>query len=74
MILSGDKVLFLDPSKTHLPFEDWASLLIPLSQMERLYPGHLACLDTIFDYRLSYTTYFAGVSGRFSVVLAMTVS
>jgi hypothetical protein len=35
MILSGDKVLFLDPSKKHLPFDNRASLLIPLAQIQK---------------------------------------
>ncbi|KAJ7578449.1 hypothetical protein C8J56DRAFT_967961 [Mycena floridula] len=63
-ILSGDKVLFLNPSKTHLPFEDWASLLVPLSQVQRLYPDHLAALDGLFEYQLSHTTYYSGTIFR----------
>lgn len=50
MILSGDKVLFLNPSKMHLPFEDWASLLVPLSQMQR-YASQTHNSDNITDLR-----------------------
>lgn len=34
MIVSGDHVLFLDPSKTHL-IQNWASLLVPLGNIKR---------------------------------------
>ncbi|KAF8131271.1 hypothetical protein K438DRAFT_1739837, partial [Mycena galopus ATCC 62051] len=34
MIVSGANVLFLDPSKTHLPIQGRASLLLPLEQIK----------------------------------------
>ncbi|KAK0187120.1 hypothetical protein F5146DRAFT_1063566 [Armillaria mellea] len=64
MIVSGDKVLFLDPSKTHLPFDDWASLLLPLQQMQRMYSDHLAALDGLFGFKLSSTTSYDGTLFR----------
>ncbi|KAG7442137.1 uncharacterized protein BT62DRAFT_1010912 [Guyanagaster necrorhizus] len=67
MIVSGDKVLFLDPSKTHLPLDDWASLLLPLQQMQRMYPVHLAALDGLFDFKLSATTSYVGTLFRLSL-------
>ncbi|KAK0447435.1 uncharacterized protein EV420DRAFT_1713851 [Desarmillaria tabescens] len=64
MIVSGDKVLFLDPSKTHLPFDDWASLLLPLQQMQRMYSDHLAALNGLFGFKLSSTTSYDGTLFR----------
>ncbi|RXW22295.1 hypothetical protein EST38_g3559 [Candolleomyces aberdarensis] len=40
VIYSGHKVLFLDPSKSYLPIAGRASLLMPLKDLNRLYPGH----------------------------------
>ncbi|KAJ7280333.1 hypothetical protein C8J57DRAFT_1175059 [Mycena rebaudengoi] len=57
MVLSGDKVLFLDPSKTHLPIQDRASLILPLEQVKRWYPDHLQCLDGLFGFHLGQDQY-----------------
>ncbi|RXW22308.1 hypothetical protein EST38_g3561 [Candolleomyces aberdarensis] len=45
VIYSGDKVLFLDPSKSYLPIAGRASLLMPLKDLDRVYPGHTGCLE-----------------------------
>ncbi|KAK0494714.1 hypothetical protein EDD18DRAFT_1107198 [Armillaria luteobubalina] len=60
MIVSGDKVLFLDPSKTHLPFDDWTSLLLPLQQTQRMYLDHLMALNGLYGFKLSSTTSYDG--------------
>ncbi|RXW22303.1 hypothetical protein EST38_g3550 [Candolleomyces aberdarensis] len=44
VIYSGDKVLFLDPSKSYLPIAGRASLLMPLKDLDRFYPGHTSYL------------------------------
>ncbi|KAJ7034674.1 hypothetical protein C8F04DRAFT_1100594 [Mycena alexandri] len=57
MVVSGAQVLFLDPSKTHLPVAGRASLLLPLDQVKRWYPDHLQCLDGLFGFHLSRDIY-----------------
>ncbi|KAJ2928408.1 hypothetical protein H1R20_g8671, partial [Candolleomyces eurysporus] len=44
VIYSGDKVLFLDPSKSHLPIAGRASMLMPLKDIDLVYPGHTSHL------------------------------
>ncbi|KAJ7186780.1 hypothetical protein C8R46DRAFT_279690 [Mycena filopes] len=57
MVVSGAQVLFLDPSKTHLPIKGRASLLLPLDQVKRWYPDHLKCLDGLFGFLMDRSTY-----------------
>ncbi|KAJ7475161.1 hypothetical protein B0H11DRAFT_2034382 [Mycena galericulata] len=64
MVVSGSHVLFLDPSKTHLPIQGRASLLLPLDQMKRLYPDHLQCLDGLFDFHINHGSHYNGTLFR----------
>ncbi|KAJ6617959.1 hypothetical protein B0H10DRAFT_1947944 [Mycena sp. CBHHK59/15] len=64
MIVSGGQVLFLDPSKTHLPIQGRASLLLPLDQMKGWYPDHLQCLDGLFGFRLDAGSHYGGTIFR----------
>ncbi|KAJ7736786.1 hypothetical protein DFH07DRAFT_842830 [Mycena maculata] len=52
MIVSGNQVLFLDPSKTHLPIQGRASLLLPIDQIQRWYPDHLQTLNGLFGFNM----------------------
>ncbi|KAK7018615.1 BTB domain-containing protein [Favolaschia claudopus] len=64
MIVSGSQVLFLNPSKTHLPIQGRASLLLPLDQVKRWYPDHLQCLDGLFDFHTARSDYYNGTLFR----------
>ncbi|KAJ7131720.1 hypothetical protein C8R43DRAFT_1133662 [Mycena crocata] len=64
MIVSGNQVLFLDPSKTHLPIQGRASLLLPLEQIRRWYPDHLQCLDGLFDFHMDRGSGYSGTLFR----------
>ncbi|KAJ7641407.1 hypothetical protein FB45DRAFT_900138 [Roridomyces roridus] len=64
MIVSGASVLFLDPSKTHLPIQGRASLLLPLEQIKRWYPDHLQCLDGLFDFHMKPGGHYNGTLFR----------
>ncbi|KAJ7629420.1 hypothetical protein DFH06DRAFT_1338309 [Mycena polygramma] len=64
MIVSGGHVLFLDPSKTHLPIQGRASLLLPLDQIKRWYPDHLQCIDGCFDFHLTGASHYSGTIFR----------
>ncbi|KAJ7673472.1 hypothetical protein B0H17DRAFT_1083119 [Mycena rosella] len=64
MIISGSQVLFLDPSKTHLPIQGRASLLLPLDQIKRWYPDHLECLDGLFDFHIDRGSHYNGTLFR----------
>ncbi|KAJ6589057.1 hypothetical protein B0H19DRAFT_1367527 [Mycena capillaripes] len=64
MILSGSNVLFLDPSKSHLPIQGRASLLLPLDQIKRWYPDHLQCVDGLFNFQMDRGTHYQGTLFR----------
>ncbi|KAJ7471857.1 hypothetical protein FB451DRAFT_1251196 [Mycena latifolia] len=64
MIISGSQVLFLDPSKTHLPIQGRASLLLPLDQIKRWYPDHLQCVDGLFDFHMDRGSHYSGTLFR----------
>ncbi|KAJ6510488.1 hypothetical protein C8R45DRAFT_1088650 [Mycena sanguinolenta] len=64
MIVSGAHVLFLDPSKTHLPIQGRASLLLPLEQIKRWYPDHLSCLDGLYDFHADRVSHYNGTLFR----------
>ncbi|KAJ7119509.1 hypothetical protein C8R44DRAFT_176382 [Mycena epipterygia] len=64
MIVSGSQVLFLDPSKTHLPIQGRASLLLPLEQIKRWYPDHLQCLHGLFDFHMDRGSHYNGTLFR----------
>ncbi|KAF7361321.1 BTB domain-containing protein [Mycena sanguinolenta] len=64
MIVSGAHVLFLDPSKTHLPIQGRASLLLPLEQIKRWYPDHLTCLDGLYDFHADSVSHYNGTLFR----------
>ncbi|KAF7297128.1 BTB domain-containing protein [Mycena indigotica] len=64
MIVSGTKVMFLDPSKNHLPIQGRASLLLPLDQVKRWYPDHLQPLDGLFDFSMKQNGQYHGTIFR----------
>ncbi|KAJ7262754.1 hypothetical protein B0H12DRAFT_1104316 [Mycena haematopus] len=64
MIVSGAHVLFLDPSKTHLPIQGRASLLLPLDQIKRWYPDHISCLDGLYDFDADHVSHYNGTLFR----------
>ncbi|KIY62733.1 hypothetical protein CYLTODRAFT_458738 [Cylindrobasidium torrendii FP15055 ss-10] len=74
MIVSGDRVLFLNPCKAHLPLEDRASLLMPLQQMRRLYPDHLAPLDGLFGFDIRKSDSFEGTIFRLPLRIESHIS
>ncbi|KAK7036693.1 hypothetical protein VNI00_011358 [Paramarasmius palmivorus] len=60
MVVSGNKVLFLDPSKTHLPSKTpTAAYLLSLPELAREYPDHLSVLDEIFEFDVETEYYDA---------------
>ncbi|KAJ6602456.1 hypothetical protein DFH09DRAFT_968836 [Mycena vulgaris] len=74
MIVSGSHVLFLDPSKTHLPIQGRASLLLPLDQIKRWYPGHLQCLDSLFDFHMDRGSHYNGTLFRLPLRNALHIN
>ncbi|KAA1478277.1 hypothetical protein DENSPDRAFT_663334 [Dentipellis sp. KUC8613] len=50
MIVSGDSVLILDPSKSRLPGTGRATVRMSLSQMRSRYPDQLTVLDGMFGF------------------------
>ncbi|KAF8888407.1 hypothetical protein CPB84DRAFT_1786293, partial [Gymnopilus junonius] len=53
ILVSNDSVLFLNPSKEHLPITGRASLLLPLNRVRQYYPSHLASIDGLFGFSIS---------------------
>ncbi|KAH7922298.1 hypothetical protein BV22DRAFT_1094899 [Leucogyrophana mollusca] len=49
MILSGDQVMFLDPSKTRLP-QGRSTLKLPLAIMKSRFADDVKCLDSLFGF------------------------
>ncbi|KAF5378086.1 hypothetical protein D9615_007575 [Tricholomella constricta] len=64
MIVSGEHVLFLNPSKNALPIRDRASLRLPLRGVKQMYPGHLSALDGIFGFELGSSEPYNGTLFR----------
>ncbi|KAJ7058193.1 hypothetical protein C8F01DRAFT_1149905 [Mycena amicta] len=64
MIVSGSQVMFLDPSKSHLPIQGRASLLLPLDQIKRWYGDHVQCLDGLFDFSMKQSGPYHGTIFR----------
>ncbi|KAF8344477.1 hypothetical protein F5887DRAFT_1075526 [Amanita rubescens] len=64
MIVSGDHVLFLSPSKHNLSFCGKHSLLLPLQTVKRLYADHLEPLNGLFGFDLSSTESYQGTLFR----------
>ncbi|KAF8330997.1 hypothetical protein F5887DRAFT_76594 [Amanita rubescens] len=66
MIVSGDHVLFLSPSK-RTSFGGKHSFFCPLQNMKRLYADHLKTLDGLFGFDLSSTESYPGTLFRLSL-------
>ncbi|KAA1478287.1 hypothetical protein DENSPDRAFT_663492 [Dentipellis sp. KUC8613] len=50
MIVSGNCVLILDPSRSHLPEVGRASIMMALSEVKRRYADQLTVLDDLFGF------------------------
>ncbi|CAK5278239.1 unnamed protein product [Mycena citricolor] len=64
MVVSGSQVLFLDPSKSHLPIQGRASLLLPLEQLKRWYPDHLQAIQGLFGFNINSKAAYNGTIFR----------
>ncbi|KAG5650700.1 hypothetical protein H0H81_011320 [Sphagnurus paluster] len=67
MIVSGDQVMFLNPSKNVLPgmYRGRATLpLMPLQAMKRMHPHHLTPLDGMFGFDFSSSEPYSGTLFR----------
>ncbi|KAF8318358.1 hypothetical protein F5887DRAFT_928554, partial [Amanita rubescens] len=64
MIVSGDQVLFMSPSKQNLSFCGKHSVLLPLQSVKKLYPDHLKPLVGLFGFDLSSTKSYQGTLFR----------
>ncbi|KAF8330989.1 hypothetical protein F5887DRAFT_1287046 [Amanita rubescens] len=64
MIVSGDQVLFMSPSKQNLSFCGKHSVLLPLQSVKKLYPDHLKPLVGLFGFDLSFTKSYQGTLFR----------
>ncbi|KAF8178073.1 hypothetical protein BJ912DRAFT_1033332 [Pholiota molesta] len=53
IVVSNNRVLFLNPSKAHLPIRDSAALLLPLDHVRKFYRSHLAPIDGLFGFNIS---------------------
>ncbi|KAH9475499.1 Sacsin [Psilocybe cubensis] len=60
IVVSNSSVLFLNPSKEHLPIRDQASLMLPLKRVREYYPSHLACVDGLFGFGIANEGSFQG--------------
>ncbi|CAA7263802.1 unnamed protein product [Cyclocybe aegerita] len=59
IIVSGLQVLFINPSKAHLPISEHA-MLLSLSYVRKFYPAHFACIDGLFGFDLNSTDEYNG--------------
>ncbi|KAF8638386.1 hypothetical protein AX17_002247 [Amanita inopinata Kibby_2008] len=64
MIVSGDSVLFLNPSKQNLSYRDRNAFLLPLAKVKSLYPDHLEPLDGLFGFDMSSQESYNGTIFR----------
>ncbi|EDR09990.1 uncharacterized protein LACBIDRAFT_317830 [Laccaria bicolor S238N-H82] len=60
IIISRNDILFLNPSREHLPFKDRAALRMPLSHIREFYPDHLTALEGVFGFNMIDTGSFQG--------------
>ncbi|KDR71813.1 hypothetical protein GALMADRAFT_253570 [Galerina marginata CBS 339.88] len=60
ILISNSNVLFMNPSKEHLPISDVASLMLPLNHVRQYYPSHLAAVDGLFGFDISSKEVFHG--------------
>ncbi|TFY61483.1 hypothetical protein EVG20_g7038 [Dentipellis fragilis] len=66
MIVSGNRVLILDPSRSHLPEIGRASITMALSEVKRRYPDQLAVLDGLFGFDCQ-SDYYKGTIFRLAL-------
>ncbi|KAF5313831.1 hypothetical protein D9619_013016 [Psilocybe cf. subviscida] len=52
VIVSADKVVFLNPSKFHLPLPDRAAVMLSLQYIRDFYPGQLQAIDGLFGFNI----------------------
>ncbi|PFH47866.1 hypothetical protein AMATHDRAFT_6333 [Amanita thiersii Skay4041] len=64
MIVSGDGVLFLNPSKENLCYRNRTSVLLPLKKVKQLYPDHLKPLNGLFGFDISSKEPYQGTLFR----------
>ncbi|KIM37442.1 hypothetical protein M413DRAFT_30903 [Hebeloma cylindrosporum] len=60
LVVSNNQVLFLNPSKEHLPIPDLAALMVPLNQIRKCYRSHLEAIDGLFGFDISGTEPYNG--------------
>ncbi|KAF9476299.1 hypothetical protein BDN70DRAFT_863489 [Pholiota conissans] len=53
IVVSNTRVLFLNPSESHLPIRDSAALMMSLNHVRKFYSSHLAAIDGLFGFSLS---------------------
>ncbi|KZP24220.1 hypothetical protein FIBSPDRAFT_1042284 [Athelia psychrophila] len=63
MIVSGKHVMFLDPSRTHLPIQNQVSAWMSLSDVKHCYPDHLTSIDGLYGFSLD-SDHFQGTLFR----------
>ncbi|TFY59674.1 hypothetical protein EVG20_g7692, partial [Dentipellis fragilis] len=64
MILSGNRLLILDPSRSRLPEAGRASIMMSLSEVKRRYPDQITVFDGLFGFNAGLDSY-AGTIFRF---------
>ncbi|KNZ76212.1 Sacsin [Termitomyces sp. J132] len=64
MIVSGDSVLFIEPTKQLLPLRGRAALLLPLRHVKQMYPDHIKLLVGMFGFEVSSTISYQGTLFR----------
>ncbi|KJA15458.1 hypothetical protein HYPSUDRAFT_172585 [Hypholoma sublateritium FD-334 SS-4] len=60
IIISNGHVLFLNPSKGHLPYRDQAAYLLPLELVKKRYSRHLLPVDGLFGFDISKNEPYEG--------------
>ncbi|KZP24217.1 hypothetical protein FIBSPDRAFT_1042281 [Athelia psychrophila] len=63
MIVSGKYVMFLDPSRMHLPIQNQVSARMSLSDVKLCYPDHLTSVDGLYGFSLD-SDHFQGTLFR----------